>query len=153
MEGAEGPALEVDVGPPGLAVLKLSGDLVQLPILDELCPRLLEEEGHPCLYALLAEVQNPLIPAGPGVGPGFPAGHHLGDLRPQPGPQVDGPQQGLAGNGLVADGGGQEEGQAEIRPGLVLCRGADAHVFIARAPVWGEVVQEAVDALGDEEKV
>ena len=46
MLGAEGPAAVVDIRPPGLDVLEPAGDLVELPILDEPCPGLLEQEDR-----------------------------------------------------------------------------------------------------------
>ena len=153
MLGAEGPAAVVDIRPPGLDVLEPAGDLVELPILDEPCPGLLEQEGYPRRHALAAQVQNPLVPAYPCARPGFAPRHHLGDVLPQPGGQVDGAQQRLAGDGLVPDGGGLQDGQPEIGPLLVLRRGADGHVAIALPPVRGQMVRQAVDALGDEKEI
>ena len=110
----------------------------------------MEAEGNVLFHALAAQVQNPVIVAGPGLHAGLLSRGHLLDPVIQIGAQIQPLQQGRGDDGAVFDGQVQEDGQAVVRPILIFHRTADEHIVIALAPVRRQAVRQPVDAFGEE---
>ncbi len=123
------------------------------PSLMSLAPVCLNRKGTPASTHWRRMSKTHSYRHGRASGPDSPPGHHLGDILPQPGGQVNRAQQGLAGDGFVPDRSGLQDGQAKPGPLLVFRRGANGHVFVPLPPVRRQAVPQAADTLGDEEEI
>lgn len=140
----------VDVGFVGLAELVAALHAVESAILDELSPRLVKAEGDVALHALLSEREDPPIVAGPRLHARLAAHAHLLDRSVEVWEEIYSLKHRRDDDALVLDGQGFENGQPIVGHGLVLDGAAHQHIVVALAPVVGEALHEAVDALGEE---
>lgn len=147
-----GRAIQVDARPGRLGVLLGPGNAVDPAILLKLGAGLLETEGHPRLQALLAQGEDPLVPAQPGARPALPAGDDPGDAGAQQPAEVNLLQERLADEEPLPDGQGEEEGEALLTAPLVFDGAADGEVGVPIPPIRGNAVPEPADPLGDDEE-
>lgn len=135
-------------------MLKLAFDVIELTVLDEPCPGLLEPERYACFGTDIAKCQYPIEVARANIASGFSTCDYL--LRPLANIiwcEVDAFQQRFADDNLMPDGGGAVDREAVICPRLVLDGAADGNVVITLAPVGRQALNQTVDTFRDHHKV
>lgn len=143
----------VEGGFAGLGVLVFAGDVVLTAILDEIGACLVEGERYTGREALGVEVEYPVVVQGVCIFARF-ASHRdiLDQLRVEVCRQVYSLEHRRDHNQAMAYGQREEYWEPVVGAVLVLDRTSDGHMAVAFAPVGGQTVGEAFDALGEEKE-
>ena len=146
--------LEIDAGFIGhLALHPFVRHPVEPAVLDEVGAGFDEAEGHVIIHALLTKRLDPCEIAGPGTVIVLPAALDPLDLPGgQPGSEAHRADEGGAHDALMLEGQLQQEGDALIRPALVLTGDIEKDVLPPISPIVRETAAHPLGPLGQQEE-
>jgi len=142
----------VNSGFAGLRCLESARDTILPAVFDEIGSGLMKLKGHALVHALTAYLQHPVIVQRADIDPGLSGAGNLADAAVEILLQLDGAKHGAENNCFIFDGKLRKDGQPEIRPVLIFTGAAYNDIVIAGAPVGGNALRKALDALCEEIK-
>ena len=133
--------------------LLIAWDRVEPAALEKLRARLVIVKADVRLDALTADIEHPIVIADARARTRFTADGYRFDGVRQIFRNIHSFEQGLADDGFMLYRQTEIDRKSVVSHFLIFGRYRDRYVFVAVAPILGDAITEAVDPLGDKEKV